>query len=414
LFFERAKLSLPTAGQQMSKISRIRTKKAATPKTATFERPYPRTTMNLKPFCARYPDFGRVASPEAFCDDAKNDFPDFLAAGIFQQQPRAAFYIHQIEAKDRTHTGLVGLNAVRDFFEGKIKKHEKTLRERERQQAELMLRWKAVLKPVLLSYPPVAAIQHWLENFARAHTPLFEVWFERESQRHRVWAVANEPDTRHLQSLFAQHVHNTYIADGHHRTTTLAYLHAEHRAQYPAFDFDHLFCAYFATDQLDILDYNRVVDLPEGLENEVFTKKIGYVAELRPLAQPRRPQAKHEIVLFAHGQWHTLRWKPELLARHAPYLPTLDAALLNEWVLRDLLGIADARTDTRITYVDGSKGLEGLQKAVLAKNTPRAGFALYPVAFGDLARMADAGEVLPPKSTYFEPRLRSGMLVQML
>lgn len=367
--------------------------------------------MKIKPLRACYPNFSKIESAEVFCDEAKNRYNQYAEEGLYQKLPQRALFIYQIQSFTGEHTGLVALNEVEDFFAGKVKKHEATLDEREKHQMELFLRWEAILKPVLLTYPPVPGISAWLHEFVHTHLPLFSARFKKGRVQHRIWAITAESDIVELQQLFSEHVKSTYIADGHHRTTTMAMLH-EQRDQYPDYDFDHLFCAFFATDQLDILDYNRAAEIPHWMSSAQFMARLSTVFDIECLEMPRRPADKHEIVMCLRKEWYSLHWRPEILRGLDEQNALLDASLLNERVLGDILGIHDVRKDTRVTYIDGSKGLDGLRKAASGRN--RVGFALYPVHFEDMMFLADAGEILPPKSTYFEPRLKSGMLVQLL
>ncbi len=331
-----------------------------------------------------------------------------------EQFPQAAFYIYQIETRQhRRHTGLIALDAIEDFLAGRVKMHETTLREKEEQQMELFLRWNAVLKPVLLTHAPVPALDAWLQAFADGHKPMLSVRFPKSGQLHRVWAITDLANITHLQQLFAEQVTNVYIADGHHRTTTMALLHQRFPEPAANQDFDHLFCAFFSTDQLDILDYNRVVEMPVHLNPVHLMVQLSKLFDLEPLAEPQKPTQKYEITMLLRKEWYRLRWRKEVLEQLTDERVILDANLLNEKVLRGLLGITDVRTDQRISYIDGSKGIAGIQKAA-TKSAHRLGFLLYPVSFADLLQLADAGESLPPKSTYFEPRLRSALMVQSL
>lgn len=369
--------------------------------------------MKIKPFRATYPNFDFIASPDSFCDDAKHSFREFQDNGFFEKFPQNALYIYQIETEQRKHTGLVALNDVEDFFAGNIKKHEKTLSEREQQQMQLFLKWNAILKPVLLTYPPAPAIGVWLENFTQAHKPLISTRFVKDRQTHRVWVITEETDILQLQKLFAEQVTGTYIADGHHRVTTVALLHERLKDKSQDLNFDNLFCAYFASDQLEILDYNRVVEGLADVNTTHFMVRMSKIFDLDVLEHPRKPLEKHELVMYVQKNWYSLRWKEAVLKSHAKDRVVFDASLLNEFVLDQIFGITDVRTDRRITYIEGAKGLDGVRKAV-NESDDRIGFVLYPVSFDDMTRMADAGESLPPKSTYFEPRLKSGMLVKML
>lgn len=368
-------------------------------------------TMKIKPLRACYPNLDLIESLDVFCDEAKNLYRNYVDQGLYKKVPERAVFIYQIQSVTGEHTGLVALNEVEDFFDGKVKKHEATLSEREKQQMNLFLRWDAILKPVLLTYPTVPSIRAWLNGFVQKSKPLFVAKFKQGRVQHRVWPVTDEHAIAELQTLFAQHVKSTYIADGHHRTTTMAMLH-EQREQYPDYDFDHLFCAFFATDQLDILDYNRAVEIPKTITTAQFVAYISKVFDIEVLDAARHPTAKHELVMCLRKEWYSLRWRPKILRDRGEQNDLLDASLLNELVLENILGIHDVRSDARVTYIDGSKGMEGLRKAATGRN--RVGFALFPVHFADMMFLADAGEILPPKSTYFEPRLKSGMLVQLL
>jgi uncharacterized protein (DUF1015 family) len=367
--------------------------------------------MKIKPFRAYLAHFQRISSSESFCEEAKNDFRQYLEQGLYDKTTDDAFFVYQIESPTGKHTGLVAANHLDDYFDHRIKKHEHTLSEKEISQARLFVEWGALLKPVLLTYPEVPAIEHWLQELIAEEPPVTEAYFPADQQTHRIWMVQDTGRIRYVQDLFAQWVPATYIADGHHRTSTLARLYAQEQAQYPHLDFSLLPCAYFSTSQLDILDYNRVVELPAEMPAADLLHLLQPLFDITALEMPAKPREKHHFVLFYANVWYELRLRPDVLARYPAQEVLLDATLLNELVLRDLLGITDARTDTRIRYVEGSKGWEGVQK--LAEGN-RAGFLLFPVDFDDLIHLADEGKSLPPKSTYFEPRMKTGIFVKML
>lgn len=370
--------------------------------------------MKIIPFQATYPNFDFIASPDSFCEDAKDSFREFQRNGFFEQAAQDALYLYQIETPQRKHIGLIAMNDLQDFHDGKIKKHEKTLSEKEQQQMQLFLRWNAILKPVLLTYPPVPEIIQTLESYIPLHAPLFTTRFEKDDQIHRVWAITEPETIQRLQTLYAQKIDRTYIADGHHRTTTVAMLHERLKEKNPEFDFDNLFCAYFGGDQLDILDYNRVVEGLKEVSITHFIVEMSKLCDLDVLPAPRKPAHKHEIIMYLQKEWYSLKWKESVLKRYASEVVILDANLLNELILNEILDIRDVRTDTRISYVEGSKGINGVRKTTDENSRNRIGFVLFPVDFNDMMRLSDADESLPPKSTYFEPRMRSGMLVKML
>lgn len=370
--------------------------------------------MQIKPVIALYPNVNRIGSPDAFCDNAKHNFKKDLEAGYFNQTKEDGFFVYQIETGLHKHIGLVGLNTVEDFLQGHIKKHEETLSEHEVKHKELFLNWKAILKPILVMHTPVPELRHWLNDFALGHIPMTTVRMKKEETTHRFWSVTNPNDIAYLQNLFALKVTDTYIADGHHRTTTTASLHQSHEIDTTGLDMAHLFCAWFGADQLDILDYNRVLEGVKKIGAGRMVAQLSQIFDIELLDTPRKPLEKHEVVMFLHNQWYALRWRNHVLKTAPDGYATLDTGLLNDLVINGIFGIQDVRTDTRITYVDGSKGLEGLQKATNKQKDDRVGFIFYPVSFEDLIRIADAGKSLPPKSTYFEPRLKSGLLVRQL
>jgi uncharacterized protein (DUF1015 family) len=367
--------------------------------------------MKIKPLRACFPHLEKVESSDLFCDEAKNRYNQYVEDGLYEKVPQQALFIYQIQSITGEHIGLVALNEVDDFFAGKVKKHEATLSAREKHQAELFMHWGAILKPVLLTYPSVTEINAWLHAQIDGRKPLFVAKFKQGKVHHRIWAITDETMIAQAQALFSRHVTSTYIADGHHRTTTIATLH-EQRDLFPGFDFDHLFCAFFATDQLDILDYNRAVELPKDMSSARFMAHLSRIFNITCLEEARRPADKHELVMHFRKEWYSLHFRPEIIQGLDEENVLLDATPLNQLVLGEMLHIKDVRSDNRVTYVDGSKGLEGLAKASRSRN--KAGFALYPVHFSDMMDLADAGEILPPKSTYFEPRLKSGLLVQLL
>lgn len=370
--------------------------------------------MQIKPFRALYAKPQLIDSPGEFCGASKHAFKKHLEAGVYERMESEALYIYQIEMDRYRYIGLAGLNHVDDLLKGHIKPHEKTLEEREEKQRKLFLSWKAILKPVLVAHTPVPELQVWLNSYTAAHQPLSVIRFKKEQTVHRFWTITEPENIEYLHHLFATQIKETYIADGHHRSFTTAKLYQNPDMNPTGLDFTYIFSAWFASDQLDILDFNRVVKGIKKIKPVNFMAQLSRIFDIECLEQPRKPVRKHEIVMFIQNSWFALSWKDWVLRESAKGADTLDAALFNEWVAGKILGIEDVRTDTRIVYVEGSVGLEGLEKATGRKSGDRAGFALYPVAFEDMTQLADAGECLPPKSTYFEPRLKSGLLVRLL
>ncbi len=363
--------------------------------------------MHIRPFRGVFPREHAVKLEDSFFLSVKEQYAEFAKAGMFEQASNEAFYIYQIRTKARNYTGLVACAKVEDYFDGNILKHEKTLEAKEKVQLALLLRRQACVKPVLLTYPTVDAIQQWMEAFMAAEQPFYEHDFEGGQETHHLWEVSNWSDIKALSVLFEDQVPKTYIADGHHRLSTVAHMYEKQGGH----TFEQLLCAFFPSSELVILDFNRVVEVPDHISSTLLMARLSEVFDIKPLKRATRPRRKHDIVMQLKKEWYCLTWKSTTLDRYADEKVLLDAALLNKIVLNEILEIEDVRTDQRISYVEGPKGLRGLQKAT--KNCKRGvGFCLYPISFEEMALLADQDKMLPPKSTWFEPRMKNGLVVQ--
>jgi uncharacterized protein (DUF1015 family) len=369
--------------------------------------------MHLHPFQAIYPNLKLISSPDAFFGNVKVEYPAYKKNGFFRECKEESLYIYRIVDPTRNYTGIIACVSIEDYLNGMIKKHEATLAAKEQQQTELLLSRKAVVKPVLLTYPPVEAIDAFSNDLILSKKPFFEIYFEIDKQLHQFWSVTDPGQIMLLKALFDQYVDSAYIADGHHRTATMANMHRVSKGKKDAPAYDRLLCAFFPASQLEILDYNRVV---EGLEDISFTTymaKLSQVVDIEVLKKPSRPREKHEIVMFINREWFRLRWRRRLMESFKGDEVLLDVQLLNELILERILEIADVRSDDRVKYIEGRQGIKAVSERV-DKSLNRVGFFLYPVSMNDFMRIADEGLELPPKSTWFEPRMRNGVLVQGL
>jgi uncharacterized protein (DUF1015 family) len=367
--------------------------------------------MHILPFRALFPNLNLIPSPDYFFSTVKEEFPEYYDSGFFEHIGAEAFYVYQIQSARRDYLGFVGCVDLRDYREGAIKKHEQTIADQEQKQMQLALKRKAGVKPILLTYPDVPEIGAWLRRFAERHNPVFEVHFEADGQHHRLWAVHTPEDVAAARQLFLEQVPVTYIADGHHRIATTTLMHEKLDQQTEQGHYGTLLAAFFSSADLEILDFNRVVDALEDITPTQFLAGLSQLFDIEYLPKPEKPRRKHELVLYMYREWYRLTWRPHILQADDTGVAALDAALLNEKVLRDILGIGDVRNDLRVEYVEGPKGLEGLRKKAL-KNKNAVAFCLYPIQLEDLFALADAEQMLPPKSTWFEPRMKNGMLVQ--
>lgn len=367
--------------------------------------------MNIRPFQALYPKTDLLTSPENYFAVVKEEFHDFLAGGFFRRTAQDGFFIYRIVAPHRSFLGLIGCADIEEYLKGNIKRHENTLPDKEQEQIRLLLRRRAQVKPIMLAYRNVAGIDAVLKQGTQESEPFLEVEEKQSGILHQLWQVTDGERIGRLQELFAQQVPCSYIADGHHRTSIMALLYERNRRKRNGQDFQNLLCAFFPTSELEILEFNRVVDGLIDISPTRFMARLSHVFHIEPLEGPAPPSRKHQLTLLLENEWYRLSWNEEVLEAHRSEGVLLDASLLNELVLRKILGIEDVRTDLRVKYVEGALGLEGLRAKTL-KNERRLAFWLHPVSMEDFLSIADAGEVLPPKSTWFEPRLRNGLLMK--
>ncbi|RMG80895.1 MAG: DUF1015 domain-containing protein [Bacteroidetes bacterium] len=367
--------------------------------------------MNLKPFQAVFPNPEYITSADHFMSTVKTDYNEYVASGFFEKSSREGFYVYQIQHFDKKYTGLVACVDIRDYLDGKILKHEHTLATKEQEQIHLLLRRNAQVKPILLTHPPKKDIAGLLKSEIAGRTPTLEIFFEKENQIHRFWQVSEGGRIEEIQLLFRSQVPRSYIADGHHRSAATARMFERAKDPDLAGRFDVLLAAFFATSELEILDFNRVIEGLNLVSPTRFMAELSRLFEIEPLSAPEKPAQKHEITLFINKEWYKLRWRESVLREESDKPVLLDVSLLNEKVLRDILGIEDVRTDARVKYVEGTKGAEGLTDKAI-KNEFRVGFWLYPVAMEDFLKIADLGKTLPPKSTWFEPRIKNGLVVK--
>lgn len=366
--------------------------------------------MNIYPFQAWYPNFEQIPSVDAFFGTVKDKFTSYQQDGSFKQVPESAIFIHRIQTRKRTYTGLMTCTSIDEYDKGNMIKHEKTITLKEQKTKTLLLERQASVKPVLLTYPAIAAVTKILHSYIQKHPSFYHAYFEIDQQAHQVWKIAEEEIIKELQQLFKKEVPTTYIADGHHRTATMSSLKKQFHQQTDKGDFSQLLVALFGSDQLEINVFNRVVLGLQDRTASAFLEQLSQIGTVTKLRKPKKPKQKHDLVLFLEEEWYRFRWKDALLEVPNKEL-LLDVTLLNDHVLNGILGMKDIGNDQRIDYLEGTKGLAGLKAATL-KNAANIGFSLYPIQPNEFMEMAQQDILLPPKSTYFEPRIKNGLLVK--
>jgi uncharacterized protein (DUF1015 family) len=334
--------------------------------------------------------------------------------GVLIHEDKPCLYVYQQRMGDHVQAGLVGLCSVNEYETGSIKRHEFTRKDKEDDRTRHVTDQNANAEPVFLTYQAVPYIDH-IVNDVRQQKPIYDI-VTPDGIGHTVWIIADEVVILELVNLF-NGVPALYIADGHHRTAAAIRYGQKCRAlaleKGVKLDgnepFESFMAVVFPHDQLKIMDYNRVVKDLNGLSQEAFLAKVKEKFDVA-ISAHRAPQAPTSFGMYLGSSWYELKAKPGSFPASDP-VRGLDASILQENLLNPILGIDDPRTNTRIDFIGGIRGMDELERRV--KEGCAVAFAMYPASLTQLMSVADAGEVMPPKSTWFEPKLRSGLLVRM-
>ena len=344
-------------------------------------------------------------------EKAKELLWGMVANGDFVQDEQPCYYLYELTMNGRSQTGIVACASVDDYLENRIKKHENTRREKEEDRVRHVDVCGAQTGPIFLAYRGREDLKKLVER-EKQKEPLFD-FVSEDGIRHRGWKISGPAELQAIRQAFAD-MDALYIADGHHRAASAVRVGVKRREEHPGYtgeeEFNYFLSVIFPDDELLIMDYNRVVKDLNGLSPEKFLEKLGEFFEIRKLPEAVHPGRKGEIALFLEEQWYLLTLK-EQYADSDP-VEGLDVSLLQNLVLGPVLGIQDPKTDKRIDFVGGIRGLSELERRV--HTDMKAAFAMYPTSIGELFAVADAGRLMPPKSTWFEPKLRSGLFIHAL
>lgn len=345
-------------------------------------------------------------------EKAREIFEERIGTGALLEDSEAAFYLYELTMDGRSQTGLVGCSAVDDYVNGVIRKHENTREEKELDRIRHIDTLDAQTGPIFLTYRPVKRLKE-LVALAKETEPLYD-FVSSDGIGHRVWRIADSQVCKEIGEEFGR-IPETYIADGHHRAASAVKVALKRRAQYPEADkdaeFNYFLSVLFPSDELMILPYNRVVRDLNGHSEEEFMELISRDFEVRRVGtEACSPKEKGSFGMYLDGAWYELTIKEGLTP--ADPVGSLDVSILQDRLLGPVLGIMDPRTDKRINFVGGIRGLSELERRT--KEDMRIAFSMYPTSMEELLSVADAGLLMPPKSTWFEPKLRSGIFIHRL
>ncbi len=349
-------------------------------------------------------------------DKSVENFRKWQEKGWLVQDSKPRFYIYAQTMNARTQYGIVGCAAVSDYLDGIIKKHELTRPDKEQDRMVHVRVNNANIEPVFFAYPAVSEIDDIVKKIVSKVKPEYD-FTSGDGFGHHFWVIDNEDTISKIENLFATKVPYTYVADGHHRTAAAALVGKEKKDANPAHrgdeEYNYFLAVHFPDNQLQIIDYNRTIKDLNGLSPEGLLEKLGksFVIESKG-TRIYKPKALHNFSMYLEGNWYSLTAKEGTYDDNDP-IGVLDVTILTNQILSPILDIQDLRRSKRIDFVGGIRGLGELKKRVNSGEM-KVAFALYPVSMKQLITIADSGNIMPPKTTWFEPKLRSGLVIHLL
>ena len=348
-------------------------------------------------------------------ESAAQQFALFQKNGWLIQDNKENYYLYAQTMNGKTQYGLVVCAAVKDYLNGVIKKHELTRKDKEEDRMKHVRICNANMEPVFFAYPDNSTLTSIINRYA-ASAPEYDFIAPVDGFRHQFWVITDDTDIKTITESFSK-IPSLYIADGHHRSAAAALVGAEKAKNDPATtgkeEYNYFMAVCFPASQLTILDYNRVVKDLNGMTPEQFVTALGKNFVVTDMGtEIYKPQQLHEFSMYLCGHWYKLNAKDGTYNNQDP-IGVLDVDISSRLILNDLLGIKDLRTDKRIDFVGGLRGLNELKRRVDSGEMKMA-LALYPVTMQQIMDIADSGKIMPPKATWFEPKLRSGLVIHKL
>ncbi len=350
-------------------------------------------------------------APEVY-EKARELLEKDIEDGVYITDPDRVYYIYQLEMDGRTQTGLVACSSVDDYMNQVIKKHENTRADKEVDRITHVDTCSAQTGPIFLAYRADQEISRVVDKYVKTE-PVYD-FTAVDGISHRVWKIDGREDVDTIYQAF-QRIDKIYIADGHHRAASAVKVGLKRRGENPGYtgeeEFNYFLSVLFPHDELMIMDYNRTVKDLNGLSLDEFMDKVKEKFDVAESETPVAPEKKGTFGMFTEGKWYVLTAKPELF-EGKDAVESLDVSVLQDNLLGPVLGIGDPRTDSRIDFVGGIRGLQELERR--ASEDMCISFSMYPTSIIELFDVADNGLLMPPKSTWFEPKLRSGLFIHRI
>ena len=358
-----------------------------------------------------FPDEMDMYAPKVY-QKARKVLEEMIEKGEFIQDETPCYYLYELTRNGHRQTGIVACASIDDYFNGTIKKHENTREEKEQDRIRHVDTLDTQTGPIFLAYRLDAVLKEIIEETKRK-TPVYD-FISEDKITHRVWVIDESEMMERIQQCFVK-INKIYIADGHHRAASAIKVGCKRRKEHPGYtgevEFNYFLCTLFAEEELEILDYNRVVKDLNGLSDIEFLEKIKESFEVEEAEEsPYAPKQKKEFGMYLGKKWYKLQIKKEQVSDDV--VESLDVSILQNKLLKPILGIKEPGKDNRIIFVGGIRGLKELEHCV--ENGFQVAFSMYPTSMQELFSVADAGRLMPPKSTWFEPKLRSGLFLHKI
>lgn len=370
----------------------------------------PISFLNIDRAETQFDDSVDTYAPEVY-QKAKELLEGMIADGTFVTDEDKAYYVYELTMNGRAQTGIVACSSIDDYANNVIKKHEKTRADKEIDRITHVDTCSAQTGPIFLAYRANEVINGEVSK-AKVEPALYD-FVADDGVRHAVWKISDAESVANIQNAFAG-IDQIYIADGHHRAASAVKVGFKRREANPAYtgeeEFNFFLSVLFPDEQLMIMDYNRVVKDLNGNTAEEFMTKVSEVFEVKEVSCQAKPEKKGDVGMYLEGKWYMLTAKDSIKSNDP--VDGLDVAILQNSLLTPILGIGDPRTDKRIDFIGGIRGLSELERR--ANSDMKVAFAMYPTSIGELFDVADADLLMPPKSTWFEPKLRSGIFIHQI
>lgn len=366
--------------------------------------------MRVKPFKAIYPNKSLIISPDSFFATMGVNFPKHDASGLFNDLEVEAMFAYQINTQGRRYKGIINNTEIQDLLDGKILLHEQTMADKEQDMVEATLERKAMIKPVMLFHKKNKKLSKII-NQTIDNKAIFYSFELEDGSVHTIWKITDPEKLADIRNVFLFGVRKAFVADGHHRCKASKLLDKNKPAQFKDFDFSNLMTVYFSDDQLEIFDHVKMVKILDQIKPEVFIAELTEFASVRLITKFTYPEKSREFLILMNGEMYKGKWKKKTLKEYEISPDALDNYIMNQIVFRTIFNIPDVRKDNRISFFSGNEYSDSIIQR--SKDNPKSICILQSaLKLSDVKKFSTKKKNLPPKSTWFEPRIKSGVIAQ--